>query len=49
MHGEGSVYFTNGDTYTGQVLNDFQQGIGCYTWKNNDVYQGEFLNNKKEG
>ena len=34
--------YTNGDTYSGDLLNGVRHGQGTYTWANGDVYVGLF-------
>ena len=39
-HGEGTIYFSDGATYSGQLQFDVIHGHGVFTWANGDKYEG---------
>ena len=49
-HGDGSICFNNGDTYTGNFTNGEMHGMsGVYTWAHGDSYSGSFWHNMRHG
>lgn len=48
-HGNGTLFFINGDTYTGTFQQHQFHGVGQYTWKNGSVYNGEFVCHMRHG
>jgi hypothetical protein len=38
QHGEGTMYYHNGDLYVGHWVNDKREGEGTYTWANGAKY-----------
>jgi hypothetical protein len=42
--GFGVYYFSNGDVYRGNWVNDQRTGYGEYFWTNGNLYKGNFLN-----
>ena len=49
QHGEGTMYYHNGDLYVGNWENDKREGKGTYTWANGAKYTGHWKNDKKNG
>ena len=49
MNGQGTVTFSNGDTYTGEFSNGAFNGKGTYQAKAGWVYEGDFVNGQAEG
>ena len=47
--GQGSLYWSNGDSYTGLWKNDKQNGKGVLRKKNGDVFDGNFRNGLLDG
>lgn len=45
----GICNYNNGDSYTGQWLNNMKHGYGKYHFKNGNICSGEFLNDKQDG
>lgn len=45
----GICNYSNGDSYTGQWLNNMKHGYGTYTFKNGNICRGEFQNDKQDG
>ena len=45
MHGQGTYFYANGDSYTGEVMND----QGTYTYASGDRYTGEFKDSMQHG
>lgn len=45
----GTLYYENGDKYTGPFDNDQPNGKGKLTYKNGDVYEGDFVDGKRDG
>jgi hypothetical protein len=39
FNGKGTKYFTNGDKYTGDWVDDKMVGRGIYIWPNGDRYE----------
>lgn len=49
-HGNGVLYYKNGDRYEGQFYNNQVQGEGVYYWKGGNMkWKGDFINGKKHG
>ncbi len=48
-HGQGTLTFASGDTYSGQWRNDKMNGEGTYTFADGDRYVGQFRDNKMSG
>lgn len=48
IHGQGSIKFSNGETYEGNFIQGFLHGYGVYKWKN-AIYKGYFVNGTKDG
>ena len=48
-NGVGSLVWTDGSYYTGEMLCDMKHGIGTYHYSNGDCYHGEFKDDKREG
>lgn len=42
LNGEGTMKFSNGDTYTGTFKDQKKIGYGIYTFNNGERYEGEF-------
>ncbi len=53
LEGRGTLYFRNGDVYSGDFHDDKKQGRGVYFWKDDKSdaqrYEGEFKNSKRNG
>jgi hypothetical protein len=49
MHGQGILYFKNGNIYNGSFHNGSKSGYGSLIYKNGEKYLGNFLNDKKHG
>ena len=49
MNGQGTMTFSNGDTYTGEFKNGAFNGQGTYQAKDGWVYEGHFVNGQAEG
>lgn len=49
MNGQGTMTFSNGDTYTGEFKNGAFNGKGTYQAKDGWVYEGDFVNGQAEG
>ena len=49
MNGQGTLTFSNGDTYTGDFSNGAFNGKGTYQSKDGWVYEGDFVNGQAEG
>ena len=39
----------DGETYTGDFINNQRTGQGTYVWANGDTYTGDFINNQRTG
>ncbi len=48
-HGHGTMYYDNGDTYTGEFVNDKFQGTGVYRWHDGDVHAGAWHQGERHG
>ena len=49
-HGHGTMYYDNGDTYTGEFVNNkFQGASGVYRWHDGDIHSGEWYNGERNG
>lgn len=49
IHGEGVLYFTNGNKYIGRWENQYRQGKGKLIFSNGDVYKGNFVKSRFSG
>jgi hypothetical protein len=49
MDGNGSVKFSNGDTFVGQFKDDLPHGVGTLTLTSGLIYSGEWNMGKKHG
>lgn len=49
MNGQGTLTYTNGDTYEGQFRNGVFDGQGTYTSKKGWSYTGEFKKGQPDG
>lgn len=49
IHGIGTLWMNNGNTYSGQWNNNYREGKGKMVFKNEDVYIGEFFHSKLNG
>lgn len=49
IHGEGVLYFTNGNKYIGRWENQYRQGKGKLIFSNGDVYKGNFNKSRFSG
>ena len=49
MHGEGTIYFTNGDIYEGDWKDDKANGKGKFIWKSGNIYEGDWKDDNKNG
>jgi hypothetical protein len=49
MHGEGSITFDTGASYTGSFLNNQFIGSGVYRWPNGSSYEGYWRSNQMHG
>lgn len=49
IHGEGILYFSNGNRYIGNWVNQFREGQGKMIFTNGDVYEGTFRRSKFRG
>ena len=45
----GTIYYTSGNIYTGEIKNGLIHGKGLFTWKNGETYYGEWEENLKSG
>ncbi len=46
----GTVTFSNGDRYDGELLNQNRHGFGTYNYKNNNTeYRGRWENGERNG
>ena len=43
------MFYSNGDKYDGEWMNDLKQGDGKYVWKNGSRYEGEWLDDLMDG
>ena len=48
-HGEGTITYESGDSYTGGWKHDKRSGFGKMTFACGDVYEGEWVEGKYEG
>lgn len=48
-NGKGTMTYTNGDEYSGDLVDDMKHGYGKYQFSNGHIYEGEFLHDKKHG
>jgi len=48
-NGNGVGYYSNGNIYEGEWVNDKKHGHGKYIFKNGDIYEGEFKNDEING
>ncbi len=48
-NGRGTICYTNGNKYVGELVNGKCKGKASYYWANGDKYDGEFVNGKIEG
>lgn len=46
---DGTVNYSNGDSYIGDMSGGFRNGKGKLTFANGDVYEGDFVNNAITG
>ena len=44
MHGQGIIYYSNGDIFEGMFVNGLQAGKGKYKHTNGQITEGDFLN-----
>jgi hypothetical protein len=49
IEGQGIMTYANGDSYTGNFVNDKREGQGIMTYANGASYKGNFVNDKREG
>ncbi len=49
IHGDGVLYFTNGNKYIGRWENQYRQGKGKLIFSNGDVYKGNFNKSRFSG
>jgi hypothetical protein len=49
MHGEGTIEFASGATYTGAIAEGRFDGYGVYTWPDGTRYEGEWRCNRMHG
>lgn len=47
--GQGCFYFSNGDQYSGDVVNGVKKGYGKYTYNDGAFYIGNWNDNQKQG
>ncbi|KAJ3013959.1 hypothetical protein HKX48_005425 [Thoreauomyces humboldtii] len=47
--GDGTAFFSSGNTYQGPFPRGYMEGTGSYVWKDGVRYQGEFKGNKITG
>jgi len=48
-HGNGSDFFSNGDSFVGQYYLGKPEGYGMYKWENGNTYTGHFKQGLKHG
>lgn len=48
-YSRASIFFTNGDNYTGEILNGLNNGFGTYTWSGGGSYTGRWLAGRRHG
>jgi hypothetical protein len=48
-HGQGTMRFLNGNTYSGEWVADHFEGSGEYVWADGRMFKGEFKRDKIEG
>lgn len=48
-HGQGTLYFKNGDKYVGQWQNDKKHGQGTYLYADDEKYVGQWENDNMHG
>lgn len=44
-----TVYYVNGDQYTGEWHDNLQEGKGTYKWKSGAIYDGDFVSGERCG
>lgn len=49
IHGEGTLYFSNGNKYVGKWVDHYRQGKGRLVFTNGDSYNGQFHHSKFHG
>lgn len=49
IHGQGILYFSNGDKYVGDWIDHYREGKGKMTFKTGDVYEGDFKRSRING
>ena len=49
IHGDGVLYFSNGNKYIGRWENQYRQGKGKLIFSNGDVYKGNFNKSRFSG
>ena len=49
MHGQGTYYYVNGNSYTGSFLNGNFHGYGIFKYKSGKTYIGSFKKNLRHG
>lgn len=49
IHGDGILYFSNGNKYVGAWINQYREGKGKMVFYNGDVYKGNFRKSKFSG
>ncbi|MEM8907230.1 MAG: caspase family protein [Bacteroidota bacterium] len=49
IHGDGVLYFSNGNKYVGKWVNQYRHGKGKMVFYNGDVYKGHFRKSKFSG
>lgn len=42
-HGKGSYFYSNGDSYKGNWMDDKKNGEGQYNYNNNSSYTGNWV------
>ena len=49
FHGQGTVTYTDGGTYSGNFVRGSRDGSGQMVYPNGDTYQGSWINDQRQG
>jgi hypothetical protein len=49
LNGSAKIQYSNGDSYSGEVVNGLKSGNGQYTWANGCSYNGDWANDTMHG
>ena len=49
MHGEGTLFYPDGNRYVGEFINDKRHGEGTFSYSDGTAYIGKFIAGQEEG